>query len=673
MGSKRKVARVNNVVAAAAAASLLIAAVLLFIRLLSLLGPSTARRSPDEARWRAGTQRFQPAPSRSGRQVFGGGEARLSAKRDVSAGRTAALIVGFLLVAGVAFVTIGYPFLFRESLAEPVLEVDPAEGKVRLDAEMVLEFRGDLSKEAVQQSLTLSPAVPLGAEDLRVEHTARLPWHRGLPWARTRVTINPEGEELFEPETRYTMALMGEHLTFETITLPRVVGTTPRDGTEGVDVWSPVRILFNERVNWDDSTLVIEPPAATVVVDRGWSENAVSVTPVERPWEPSTRYTLRIAAGVEDLYGHAMREEFVTSFVTKAPVSVTGASPIGMSQALGSSASIVFDSAPIRQVAEDSFAVRPATEGQLTWENDTTLVWSPESLEHSTSYEFSMGGSNSWLYPIAQYGWQFRTTDPPVTVELQGGSRSPATLTAVASGGIGTYSYEWSTGATGDSAAVDVAPGSSLNVTVTVASGDQTATVSTVVPGPSLGTAFVRQASVTPGGGSKIVLTFDDTGAMGEILDILARYDAKAVFFPWGRWANSVPHLIQRAGDEGHPVCNHTYSHANLAALAAPAIRSEIAGGAVGSCNLLRPPYAGLNSLVNSIAAEMGYEIYMWDIDSRDWARPYAGGDREILNTVLAQAFPGAVVLMHMYAPGTLAALPAMIERLQDAGYVVGW
>jgi len=180
-------------------------------------------------------------------------------------------------------------------------------------------------------------------------------------------------------------------------------------------------------------------------------------------------------------------------------------------------------------------------------------------------------------------------------------------------------------------------------------------------------------------GGNKIILTFDDSDSSGvivsQILDILSQYNAKAIFFPTGNWASgSGAPYVQRMQDEGHLVCNHTRSHANLSKLSEEEIRSEILGGAgVGSCNFLRPPYGAYNAYVSSIAAELGYTIMMWDIDTRDWARRYPGGDQEILNTVLSNAHSGAVVLMHMHVENTLYALPAMLKGLKDAGYELHW
>ena len=180
---------------------------------------------------------------------------------------------------------------------------------------------------------------------------------------------------------------------------------------------------------------------------------------------------------------------------------------------------------------------------------------------------------------------------------------------------------------------------------------------------------------VAPGAGNKIILTFDDSGPQAwSILDIMAQYGAKGIFFPNGSFAAGNPDLIQRMYNEGHMVCNHTRDHADLTTLSYEGVREQILGGAgVGSCNLLRPPYGAYSSYVASIAAELGYSIYMWDIDTRDWATRYAGGDQEILNIVLSQAYPGAVVLMHMHVDNTVYALPAMLQGLKDAGYELHW
>jgi peptidoglycan/xylan/chitin deacetylase (PgdA/CDA1 family) len=258
-------------------------------------------------------------------------------------------------------------------------------------------------------------------------------------------------------------------------------------------------------------------------------------------------------------------------------------------------------------------------------------------------------------------------------VEIEGSNKSPTALKAIATRGTGEYSYEWSTGETSDTIEVKVPIGETWGITVTVTSGDQSNSAEAVIEGPPPPPP-PPPPPITAGGGNKFVLTFDDSDGSGvivsQILDTLARYGAKAIFFPKGSWAAGNP-IIDRMWAEGHLVCNHTYSHANLTLLSAGGIRSEILGGAgVGKCNLLRPPYGAHNSYVDSIAASLGYSIYMWDIDPRDWSGTSVS---YIASTILHNAHSGAVLLLHMHAYNTMVALPGIIEGLQAAGYVLSY
>jgi peptidoglycan/xylan/chitin deacetylase (PgdA/CDA1 family) len=117
-------------------------------------------------------------------------------------------------------------------------------------------------------------------------------------------------------------------------------------------------------------------------------------------------------------------------------------------------------------------------------------------------------------------------------------------------------------------------------------------------------------------------------------------------------------------------VCNHTYSHQNLRLpnLTEDDIRREIAKGAgAGTCPLFRPPMRAYDARVERIVAEMGYTMYLWDVDSRDWEDLPA---EDMVNRILKRARPGSVVLFHMHSAETLKALPLLIPRLRKAGYV---
>jgi peptidoglycan/xylan/chitin deacetylase (PgdA/CDA1 family) len=180
--------------------------------------------------------------------------------------------------------------------------------------------------------------------------------------------------------------------------------------------------------------------------------------------------------------------------------------------------------------------------------------------------------------------------------------------------------------------------------------------------------------SIKPGAGQPIVLTFDDApkkrGQADRVLDLLREYQARAIFFPTGRWLKGRPDWLARAVREGHRVCNHTYSHRNLTDRITEAeIRSEIENGASdGHCRYFRPPLMAVDGRVQRIVKELGYELYFWDVDSRDWDD---APSLDVENFVLSRAEPGAVVLLHVHSRGTLLALRRILHRLKSAGYVL--
>lgn len=179
------------------------------------------------------------------------------------------------------------------------------------------------------------------------------------------------------------------------------------------------------------------------------------------------------------------------------------------------------------------------------------------------------------------------------------------------------------------------------------------------------------------GEGARLILSFDDgpndRRQADRLLDRLKQLGIRALFFPSGRWARTRPDWVERARMEGHRVCNHTLSHVNLTApwMTEARVREEIAGGAGdGECKLFRPPLMGVDARVERIAKELGYETYLWDVDSRDWE----GGPKEdVLATVLGRARPDGVVLFHIHAESTHEILPLLAEKLREAGYVLSW
>lgn len=181
----------------------------------------------------------------------------------------------------------------------------------------------------------------------------------------------------------------------------------------------------------------------------------------------------------------------------------------------------------------------------------------------------------------------------------------------------------------------------------------------------------------TPGEGARLILSFDDgpndRRQADRLLDRLKQLGIRALFFPSGRWAKTRPDWVARAREEGHRVCNHTFSHVNLTApwMTEARISDEIARGAGdGECKLFRPPLMGVDARVERVAKSLGYEVYLWDVDSRDWE---GGPAEDVAATVLGRAGPEAVVLFHIHAQSTYEVLPLLAEKLRAAGYVLSW
>lgn len=176
----------------------------------------------------------------------------------------------------------------------------------------------------------------------------------------------------------------------------------------------------------------------------------------------------------------------------------------------------------------------------------------------------------------------------------------------------------------------------------------------------------------------RVALTFDDGPDplyTRQVLEILDRYGARATFFCVGHHVAALPDLVRRIAAAGHEVGNHSWSHPYLPDLTPDQLREQLDRTAESVAKLtgeaparFRPPYGALSPEV--LAALEGYPttLTMWDVDTRDWARP---GPEQIAATVLESAGPGSVVLMHEGAGDrgqTVQALPSIVEGLLERG-----
>lgn len=176
-----------------------------------------------------------------------------------------------------------------------------------------------------------------------------------------------------------------------------------------------------------------------------------------------------------------------------------------------------------------------------------------------------------------------------------------------------------------------------------------------------------------------VALTFDDGPHPTEtarIVELLDSYGARATFFVVGKNAELYPDALRMAAASGHEIANHTYSHKSLAECAAEKIRDEISRGeeaiffvSGARPHLFRPPEGAISKSVIGAACEMGYDVVLWNIDTRDWAHR---GTAEIVGNIKKNISPGSIILFHDYIGGerhTYDVLSVILPYLSSLGY----
>ena len=188
-----------------------------------------------------------------------------------------------------------------------------------------------------------------------------------------------------------------------------------------------------------------------------------------------------------------------------------------------------------------------------------------------------------------------------------------------------------------------------------------------------------------------VLLTFDDGPHpvyTPRILDVLAKYNIRALFFMIGRNLGNVdiqgnvqlrePELVARILREGHYIANHTHTHPLLPKLDEIALTDEIdlteillttaTPNGIGRAKLFRPPYGARNDLVLAEIAARGLRSVIWNIDSRDWADPIPQSvAKRVVDEVTREGH--GILLFHDIHPRTVEAVPIVIEALLKRGF----
>ncbi|WP_349307845.1 MULTISPECIES: polysaccharide deacetylase family protein [unclassified Streptomyces] len=182
-------------------------------------------------------------------------------------------------------------------------------------------------------------------------------------------------------------------------------------------------------------------------------------------------------------------------------------------------------------------------------------------------------------------------------------------------------------------------------------------------------------------GGKAVNITIDDGPDptwTPKVLEVLKRYDVKAVFCMIGPQAKAHPDLVQQIVAAGHRLCDHSISHdtgmdkkpeayQQNEVLDALKMIEDASGGA--KVQYWRAPGGAFTPFSRKLAAAHGMRPLGWNVDSKDFKKPGVGA---IVKTVEQEVAGGPTLLFHDgggQRDQTVAALEQVLPWLKQQGY----
>ena len=180
-----------------------------------------------------------------------------------------------------------------------------------------------------------------------------------------------------------------------------------------------------------------------------------------------------------------------------------------------------------------------------------------------------------------------------------------------------------------------------------------------------------------------IYLTFDagyENGNIEKTLDILKRQKVPAAFFILGNMITKEQSLVTRMFDEGHLVCNHTYTHKAMVNKSAEEFQkersllestcSEVIGKELAK--YYRPPEGRFDEASLKYASEMGYKTIFWSFAYADWDNNSQMSKEKAKEKILQNVHNGEIMLLHPTSATNAAILEEIIITLKADGYRFG-
>lgn len=177
-----------------------------------------------------------------------------------------------------------------------------------------------------------------------------------------------------------------------------------------------------------------------------------------------------------------------------------------------------------------------------------------------------------------------------------------------------------------------------------------------------------------------VYLTFDagyDNGELCKILSTLKQKNVKASFFVTGDFVKRFSNLTKQMDEEGHIVCNHSYSHKKIQTLSKDELQRdlnqlEMAYESITGKKMVqyfRPPEGEFTREALLNLQSLGYKTVFWSVAYRDWDTNHQQSIDKVKCAVLNHLHPGAIILLHSVSSSNSESLGVIIDEIRKEGY----
>ena len=177
-----------------------------------------------------------------------------------------------------------------------------------------------------------------------------------------------------------------------------------------------------------------------------------------------------------------------------------------------------------------------------------------------------------------------------------------------------------------------------------------------------------------------IYLTFDagyENGNVAKILDVLKEQEVPGAFFILGNLIKRNPDLVCRMADEGHLVCNHTYTHKNITKLSEQELTKELVSLENEYLQLtgkhmskyFRPPEGTFDKKSLQQLYNAGYKTVFWSFAYADWDNNKQMSAQAAKEKIMDNLHNGEIMLLHPTSATNAEILHDVICELKQMGY----